>query len=70
MGQESERVDLIVIGAHAGPLPIGDPVARRAIAKAACPVAVAAHHVTPAERDQRRREIHVRPGIAAGSSPG
>lgn len=54
---ESEYVDLIVVGAHTGPLPIGDPVARRTIAEMTCPVAIVAHQVTPAERDQHRREI-------------
>ncbi|WP_329000914.1 universal stress protein [Kribbella sp. NBC_00709] len=57
LARESEDVDLIVVGAHTGPLPIGDPVARRTIAEMPCPVAIVAHHVTPAERDQHRREV-------------
>jgi nucleotide-binding universal stress UspA family protein len=63
LDREGQHVGLLVVGAHAGPLPIGDPVARRTIAEMTCPVAVVAHHVTPAERDRRRREIH------AGSTP-
>ncbi|MFK4088255.1 universal stress protein [Kribbella sp. NPDC020789] len=57
LARESNHAGLIVIGAHAGPLPIGDPVARRIIAELSCPVAIAAHHVTPAEAARRRREI-------------
>lgn len=47
---ESRRAGLIVVGAHAGPLPIGDPVTRQIIAEMTCPVAVAAHHPTPSVR--------------------
>ncbi|TDU87909.1 universal stress protein family protein [Kribbella voronezhensis] len=57
LARESQHADLVVVGAHTGPLPIGDPVARRTIAEMTCPVAIVAHHVTPAERDRRRREI-------------
>jgi nucleotide-binding universal stress UspA family protein len=57
LARESEHAALIIVGAHAGPLPIGDPVARRTIAELPCPVAIVAHHVTSAERDQQRREI-------------
>jgi nucleotide-binding universal stress UspA family protein len=58
---ESRQAGLIVVGAHAGPLPVGDPVARRIIAEMTCPVAIAAHHVTPAESSRRLREVQVRP---------
>ncbi len=57
LARESEDVDLIVVGAHTGPLPIGDPVARRTIAEMSCPVAIVAHHITPAEHDQQRRQV-------------
>jgi nucleotide-binding universal stress UspA family protein len=57
LAQESRQVGLVVVGAHAGPLPIGDPNARRIITELACPVAVVAHHVTPAERGRRGREL-------------
>lgn len=45
------EVGLVVLGAHAEQLPIGDPVTRRAVAAMACPVAIVPHHVTAAERD-------------------
>jgi nucleotide-binding universal stress UspA family protein len=57
--QESQQVGLIVLGAHAGPLPIGDAVARRAVAAMTCPVAIVPHHVTASERGARGREVHV-----------
>jgi len=60
LADECEHVGLVVVGAHAGPLPIGDPVTRRTIAEMTCPVAVVAHHVTPAEKARRRREIAAR----------
>jgi nucleotide-binding universal stress UspA family protein len=59
LARESEYTGLVVVGAHAGPLPIGDPVTRRTITEMSCPVAVVAHHVTPAERNRRHREIAV-----------
>jgi nucleotide-binding universal stress UspA family protein len=57
--RESQQVGLIVLGAHPGPLPIGDPVARRAIAAMTCPIAVVPHHLTAAEREARGREIRI-----------
>lgn len=57
LARESRQAALIVVGAHAGPLPIGDPVTRRTIAGMSCPVAIVAHHVTEAERARRRREV-------------
>jgi nucleotide-binding universal stress UspA family protein len=49
---ESHEVGLIVVGAHAGPLPIADPVARRSVAAMTCPVAIVPHHPTAAERER------------------
>jgi nucleotide-binding universal stress UspA family protein len=49
---ESQEVGLIVVGAHAGPLPVANPVARRAVAAMTCPVAIVAHHPTVVEREQ------------------
>jgi nucleotide-binding universal stress UspA family protein len=57
--QESQQVGLIVLGAHAGPLPIGDPVARRAVAAMTCPVAIVPHHSTVAEREAHGREVQI-----------
>lgn len=54
---EGTEVGLVVLGARAGLLPIGDPVTRRAVAAMACPVAIVPHHVTAAERDRRAREV-------------
>jgi len=55
---EGAEVGLVVLGARAGLLPVGDPVTRRAVAAMACPVAIVPHHVTAKERDQRARQIH------------
>jgi nucleotide-binding universal stress UspA family protein len=49
----SQHAGLLVLGAHPGSLP-HDPVTRRALAAAACPVAVVKHQPAPAER---RREL-------------
>ncbi|TCO20322.1 universal stress protein family protein [Kribbella steppae] len=49
---ESREVGLIVVGAHAGPLAIADPVARRSVAAMTCPVAIVPHHPTVAERER------------------
>jgi nucleotide-binding universal stress UspA family protein len=48
---ESREVGLIVVGSHAGPLPIADPVARRSVAAMTCPVAIVPHHLTAPERE-------------------
>jgi hypothetical protein len=40
---KSREVSLVVLGAHAGVLPIGDPVTRRAMAVVDGPVAIVAH---------------------------
>ncbi|WP_112239278.1 universal stress protein [Kribbella monticola] len=61
LARESEHAALLVIGAHTGPLPIGDPIARRTIAEMTCPVAIVAHHITPAERNRHHREIPTPP---------
>jgi DNA-binding transcriptional LysR family regulator len=45
----AHEVGLVVLGAHAGRLPIGDPVTRRAMATVATPVAILAHRPAPAE---------------------
>jgi nucleotide-binding universal stress UspA family protein len=63
LARQSEQVGLVVVGAHAGPLPIGDPNARHIITELTCPVAVVAHHVTAAERRRRDREIPAGPDI-------
>lgn len=62
---ESGEVGLVVVGSHAGPLPV-DPVARRSVAAMTCPVAIVPHHLTTAERehvtmqrDARRGELVV-----------
>jgi nucleotide-binding universal stress UspA family protein len=53
---EGRQAGLVVVGAYAGLATAADPVARRAIAAMPCPVAIVPHHVTAAEREQRRRE--------------
>jgi nucleotide-binding universal stress UspA family protein len=58
---EGAEVGLVVLGAHAGLLPVGDPVTRRAVAAMPCPVAIVPHHATAAERDQRAHAVQ--PGI-------
>jgi hypothetical protein len=55
LARESKQVGLVVVGAHAGPLPIGDPVTRRTMIRITCPLAIVAHQVTAAERDLHRR---------------
>lgn len=54
---EGSQAGLVVLGARAGLLPVGDPIARRAVASMPCPVAIVPHHVTAAERNQRAHEI-------------
>ncbi|WP_112237719.1 adenine nucleotide alpha hydrolase family protein [Kribbella monticola] len=54
---EGAEAGLVVLGARAGLLPVGDPIARRAIAAMACPVAIVPHHVTAKERAQRLRAV-------------
>lgn len=51
----SQHAGLLVLGAHAGRLP-HDPVTRRALADATCPVAVVKHQPTAAER-QRAQSV-------------
>ncbi len=46
---KAHEVGLVVLGAHAGRLPIGDPVARRAMATVITPVAIVAHRTEPTE---------------------
>ena len=43
---------LVVVGSHAGPLPV-DPVARRSVAAMTCPIAIVPHHVTAIERSEQ-----------------
>ncbi len=52
---EGAEAGLVVLGAKAGLLPVGDPIARRAVAAMACPVAIVPHHMTPEEREQQTR---------------
>jgi nucleotide-binding universal stress UspA family protein len=47
--QEGRQAGLVVVGAPAGLLPIGDPVVRRAVAGMSCPVAVVPHQVSATE---------------------
>ncbi|WP_157979656.1 universal stress protein [Kribbella monticola] len=54
---EGAQAGLVVLGARAGRLPIGDPIARRAVAAMACPVAIVPHRVTAEERAQRLRTV-------------
>jgi len=54
---EGAQAGLVVLGARAGLLPVGDPIARRAVAAMACPVAIVPHHVTAKERAQRFRAV-------------
>ena len=55
--REGLHAGLVVLGARAGRLPIGDPIARRAVAAMPCPVAIVPHHVTAAERKTRLHEV-------------
>ena len=48
--QEGRQAGLVVLGAPAGQLPIGDPVARQAVAGLTCPVAVVPHQLSDDER--------------------
>ncbi|TDO58277.1 universal stress protein family protein [Kribbella sp. VKM Ac-2571] len=68
LAHESLQAALVVVGAHAGPLPIGDPVARQTIAEMTCPVAIVAHHVTPAEHARGRRTLSSRPDVVVPTS--
>jgi nucleotide-binding universal stress UspA family protein len=52
---EGAQAGLVVLGARAGLLPVGDPIARRAVAAMSCPVAIVPHHVTAQERGLRVR---------------
>jgi len=47
---KSREVSLVVLGAHAGILPIGDPVTRRAMAAVAGPVAIVPHRPVASAR--------------------
>jgi len=58
---EGAEVGLVVLGTHAGRLPIGDPVARRAVAAMTCPVAIVPHHPTAEELERR---IHAGTDVA------
>ncbi len=48
--EEGRHAGLVIVGAPAGLLPIGDPVARQAVTGLRCPVAVVPHHPVAAER--------------------
>jgi nucleotide-binding universal stress UspA family protein len=52
--QEGRQVGLVVVGAPAGLLPIGDPVVRRTVAGMSCPVAVVPHQAV----DERAETAH------------
>ncbi|MDX6263339.1 MAG: hypothetical protein QOH84_5027 [Kribbellaceae bacterium] len=57
---EGAEAGLVVLGARARLLPVGDPIARRAVAAMACPVAIVPHHTTAEERGRQSRAL--RPG--------
>jgi hypothetical protein len=61
--RESQQAGLVVIGAHAGALPIGDPVARRTVAAITCPVAIVPHRLTEAERVSVQRRAQRPAGV-------
>ncbi|MEV5965973.1 universal stress protein [Kribbella sp. NPDC051952] len=52
---ESGDVGLVVVGSHAGPLPV-DPVARRSVSAMTCPVAIVPHHQPTLEDDQEHEQ--------------
>jgi nucleotide-binding universal stress UspA family protein len=54
--QEGRQAGLVVVGAPAGLLPIGDPRVRRAVAAMSCPVAVVPHHVSAGETPYPQEE--------------
>ena len=54
---EGAEAGLVVLGTHTGRLPIGDPVARRAVAAMTCPVAIVPHHVTAEEVARRDHRV-------------
>ena len=47
--EEGRQAGLVIVGAPAGLLPIGDPVARQAVSGLSCPVAVVPHQPVAAE---------------------
>lgn len=65
LAHESENHGLVVLGSHGGQTPLGDPVARRAVAAMTCPVAIVPHHVTQAETERRHHRVAV-PGHDLG----
>jgi hypothetical protein len=54
---KSREVSLVVLGAHAGVLPIGDPVTRRAMAAVDGPVAIVAHRPAYGRRLAEPRSV-------------
>lgn len=62
---EGAEAGLVVVGARAGHVPLGDPVARRTVAALTCPVAIVPHRVTPAELDQQSRRIRAATRVVA-----
>jgi nucleotide-binding universal stress UspA family protein len=56
--RRSALAGLLVLGVHVDRnRTIGDPVARRAVAAATCPVAMVRHHVTVSDRQRLPREV-------------
>lgn len=48
--EEGRQAGLVIVGAPAGLLPIGDPIARQAVSGLRCPVAVVPHQPATAQR--------------------
>lgn len=55
---ESREVSLMVLGAHAGILPIGDPITRRAMAVVDGPVAIVPHRPAYRKQSTNGRSVH------------
>ena len=54
---KSHEVSLVVLGAHAGILPIGDPITRRAMAVVDGPVAIVPHRPAPGQQLAESRAV-------------
>jgi hypothetical protein len=54
---KSREMSLVVLGAHAGLLPIGDPITRRAMAVVDGPVAIVPHRPVAVKRPTEARPV-------------
>ncbi|MEV5965962.1 universal stress protein [Kribbella sp. NPDC051952] len=54
---KSREVSLVVLGAHAGIVPIGDPIARRAMAVVSGPVAIVPHRAAHGNQHTEPRSV-------------